>query len=362
MVWQPETSPLTRASARFLVVAAAVASLGAGGCGPAKKHSIEIFPQHFDLRPREMIRYTPMVRGPDGTLQFAESFEIESSEPRVLEMAGAKGLARARAEGAADLVVRSGGIERRFSIEVRGNAMASIRTLHHTEVDRISGENLLFVGHANRDGFDHTAVAKPGIDRWVDAFEGQGHQIVFWVSEEYPNWYGKAREPDLAIVSEGQEHEVLVDADRVVYTGGDFMACTVRNVQMSLHKLMLASRRDRVHFVFPPEAIWTADIWWSGNKRPYPAPMVLLSDLWARHASDLERYESLAVPFLDRVFREFPVLDYPAKAPTPHLQDLARDWTVSVTLGSGLRRTYRRASSGKTVLMDFRAPATAAVL
>lgn len=47
-------------------------------------------------------------------------------------------------------------------------------------------DSLLFVGHANLDGFDHTAVAKPGIDRLVQEAKKNGWPVVYFVSKEYP--------------------------------------------------------------------------------------------------------------------------------------------------------------------------------
>jgi hypothetical protein len=49
---------------------------------------------------------------------------------------------------------------------------------HRSEVDRLTGEERLFVGHANPDGFDHTAVAKPGIDRLVREFKARRHPVI----------------------------------------------------------------------------------------------------------------------------------------------------------------------------------------
>ncbi len=217
-------------------------------------------------------------------------------------------------------------------------------------MDTIVGEEVLFVGHANRDGFDHTAVAKPGIDRLVSDFKRRGRPVVYWVSEEYPNWYTADRQPDLAIISEGQEHEILIDADRVVFTGGDFMLCVLRNVQMTLHGMIRADTRDEPHFVFPAEAIWGAP----GGPR-YPAPMVLLSSVWENRASsDSERYDAFVVPFLDTLFAEDPVLGLPRDAPSPELGVLVDGWNVEVLVGESFERTYRQADSSKTIRMEFR--------
>ena len=318
--------------------------------------SVEVVPKHFWLRPGESIRYTPVLRTIGGELQTAKSFEVESADPRILGVEDNSGLVRALAEGSTELVVRASGCQRTFQVEVSGPELEPIDAVHHTQVDAIRGSDVLFVGHANRDGFDHTAVAKAGIDEWVRAFKEAGKKVVYWVSEEYPNWYVDDREPDLAIISEGQEHEILVEAGRVVITGGDFMFCTIRNVQMALHAMIGSGTRDFVHYVFPPEAIWMSDIWKQRANRPYPEPMVRLSDLWARHDSDTGIYSAVVVPFVDRLLGEYPVLDYPSNPPTPDLMKLIDDWNVKVSVGDGLRRSYRETSSRRTIHLEFLKP------
>jgi hypothetical protein len=57
--------------------------------------------------------------------------------------------------------------------------------VHHRTIAEIVAKELLFVGHANLDGFDHTAVAKPGIDRLVQEAKKNGRPVVYWVSKEY---------------------------------------------------------------------------------------------------------------------------------------------------------------------------------
>jgi hypothetical protein len=104
-----------------------------------------------------------------------------------------------------------------------------------------------------------------------------------------------------------------MDAHRVIFTGGDFMFCTLRNVQMTLHGMLKQNGARRIHFVFPTQAIWVEDIWGPGDKRPYPAPMVLLNALFARRADDAQRYDQVVVPFLDRMITQYPVLGYPPR-------------------------------------------------
>lgn len=86
------------------------------------------------------------------------------------------------------------------------------------------------------------------------------------------------------------------------------MFCTLRNVQMTLHGMLKQNDARRIDFVFPAQAIWAADIWGPGDKRPYPAPMVLLTTLFARRANDAQSYDEVVVPFLDRVITQVPVL------------------------------------------------------
>lgn len=347
---EPLTSLLGRGSKPLALTCAVVAlgTLRAAGYEPTKVGAIELRPRHFDLRPGETIRYLPMERVPGGELKFIYDYEFETSDPTVLDLRDQRGLFRAVAPGRTELIVKSPRSRQRYDIRVEGQELPLLQAVPHTEVDTIAGEEVLFVGHANLDGFDHTAVAKPGIDRLVRKFKTSERPIVYWVSEEFPNWYTEDRQPDLAIISEGQEHDIRVDADRVVFTGGGFMFCTLRNVQMTLHGMIRAGTRDRLHFIFPPGAIWV------GVLDPYPAPMVLLSSLFAKSDSDLERYDVVIVPFLNRLFTEYPVLGHPTNAPSPELGILVEGWNIEVVVGDTFKRTYRRADSSKTILMEFR--------
>jgi hypothetical protein len=296
----------------------------------------------------------PLEHAGDGELRFLDDYEFETADPQVLELRDERGLFRAVALGETELIVKSSRTQQRYDIEVRGPALPALKAVPHTAVDTIVGEEVLFVGHANLDGFDHTAVAKPGIDRLVREFKSRGRPVVYWMSEEFPNWYTEDRQPDLAILSEGQEHDIRIDVDRVVFTGGDFMFCLLRNAQMTLHGMIRAGTRDQLHFIFPPEAIWVADLWGPGVPKPYPAPMVLLSSLLAKSDSDPERYDAVVVPFLDRLFTEYPVLASPPSAPSPELGVLIDGWNVEVVVGDTFERTYRRDDSSKTIVMEFR--------
>ena len=121
--------------------------------------------------------------------------------------------------------------------------------------------------------------------------EASRHAVAYFISQEHPYWYTEDRQPDLAIVSEGQEHQVLLDAERVVFSGGDFMFCMLRNALMTLHGMLHAGHRKRVHFVFPADAIWAVDVFTPGRSRPYPVPMQLPVRLMSKRPSDPERYE-----------------------------------------------------------------------
>jgi hypothetical protein len=219
----------------------------------------------------------------------------------------------------------------------------------YSPVREIVAKELLFVGHANLDGYDHTGVAKSGIDRLVQEARKEGWTVVYFVSKEYPNWYTANRRPDYAIISEGQEHQIRVDAQRVIFAGGGFMACTLRNAQMTLHSMIKHDVARRIHFVFPAQAIWRGPV----DGQPYPAPMVLLSAWFARCANDAQAYDQVVIPFLDRMIKEFPVLGYPPNPPPPPLSDLLQDWSIVVLFGERFERVYRRGNSDKTLLVEF---------
>lgn len=228
-----------------------------------------------------------------------------------------------------------------------------MKAIPHSDIKQLVSKEFLFVGHANRDGFHHTALAKPGIDRLVLEARHHGRTIVYWVSQEYPDWYTANRRPDYAIISEGQEHEVRVNARRVIFTGGSFMFCLLRNVQMTLHGMITQSRLRRINFVFPTQAIWVEDIWGRNEKRLYPAPMVLLNTLFARTSGDAQAYDQVVVPFLDRMINQFPVANYPPNPTIPLLADLVRDWRIVVRFGSRFERVYRQGSSNHTLVIEF---------
>ena len=120
---------------------------------------------------------------------------------------------------------------------------------------------------------------------------------------------------------------------------------------MTLHGMV--TQNARIDFVFPAQAIWAADIWGPDDKRPYPAPMVLLTTFFARRANDTQAYNEVVVPFLDRLTMGFPVGGYPPNFPEPLMSDLLRDWTIVVRFGDRFERVYRRGDSNKTLLLEF---------
>lgn len=72
-----------------------------------------------------------------------------------------------------------------------------------------------------------------------------------------------------------------------------------------------------------------------------------------RRADDGRAYDQVVVPFLNRMIREFPLLGYPADAPTPALRELMHDWNIVVRVGERFERVYRQGDSNKTLLVEF---------
>ena len=321
--------------------------------GSSAQPELEILPEHFHLRPGEQIHYTVCERSEDRSSKpRCPNAKFAISDPKIVRIIDPKGIFQAVAPGLTELVVQTPASQRRITLAVAGAAQSPMPAVPYSAVHELVAKELLFVGHANLDGFDHTAVAKPAIDHLVQEAKKNGWPVVYFVSKEYPNWYTADRRPDYAIVTEGQEHRIRVESQRVIFTGGDFMFCTLRNVQMTLHG-MLQNSATRIDFVFPAQAIWVEDLWVPGDKRPYPAPMVLLATLFARRANDAQRYDQVVVPFLDRVITQYPVLGYPPDPPAPPLSDLLKGWSVVVRFGERCERVYRRGDANKTVLFEF---------
>jgi hypothetical protein len=310
--------------------------------------SLEVFPKHFLLHPGERIHYT-VCESPEGNQARCPDVEFATKDPEIVRLIKPTGLFEALRPGRTELVARTPTSERRITVQVAGPAQSLMPAVPYSTVRELVAKDLLFVGHANLDGFDHTAVAKPGIDRLVQEAKKKGWTVVYWVSQEYPDWYTADRHPDYALISEGQEHQIRVEADRVVFTGGGFMFCLLRNTQMTLHSMIKNNVAPHIHFVFPADAIWRG----SADKEPYPAPMILLTTSFARCANDAQAYDQVVVPFLDRMIMQFPVVGYPADPPTPPLNDLLKDWNIVVRFGDRFERVYRHADSNKTVLLEF---------
>jgi hypothetical protein len=325
----------------------------AASCGPRRATELDVLPEHFLLQPGEQVHYTVLERSGKGKPRSVDpTFAVE--DPEIVKLIRPAGTFEAVSAGRTEMVVRTPRSERRIRIDVAGPAQPPMTAaVHHRSLPQIAAKELLFVGHANRDGFDHTAVAKPGIDRLVQEARKNGWPVVYWVSQEYPDWYTDDRHPDYAIISEGQEHEIRVDAERVTFTGGSFMFCLLRNVQMTLHGMAKYRGARRVHFVFPAQAIWVEDLWGPGDKQPYPAPMLLLTTLFARRLDDARAYDEVVVPFLDRVIGQFPVAGYPPDPPAPPLRDLLKEWNVVVRFGERFERVYRRGDSNRSLLVEF---------
>ena len=330
-------------------------SLGSLACQkPPQGSDLQVFPKHFVLHPGEQIHYQVRIREGNHSKDIPDyKFSIEDPEI-VRPVPHSKGalFIEALRPGRTELAVRTPTSETRIDVEVAGSPQPLMMAVPHSTVKEIKAKELLFVGHANLDGFDHTAVAKAGIDSLVQEAKKNGVPVVYFVSEEYPNWYTADRNPDYAIISEGQEHEMFVDAERVMFAGGDYMACTLRNVQMTLHGMVKHGKR-RINFVFPAQGIWVQYQWWPGEKRPYPAPMLTLNTVFARHGKDAQAYDEVIVPFIDRVINQFPIWGYPPIPPAPPLSELLKDWTIAVHVGSRFERVYRHGDPNKTIILEF---------
>jgi len=324
----------------------------------ARPFQLGLLPNYFELRLGERLHYNVVQVTEDDRLLLQSQVhfpdpKFSSTDPTIVRIIDPSGVIEAAQPGRTELVVTIPGGEQRFIITVAGPAQQPITAAPWTSVKELKAKEFLFVGHANRDGYDHTAVAKPGIDRLVKRAKENGVRVVYWVSAQYPDWYTEDRQPDYAIITEGQEHETRVDADKVTFTGGDFMFCTLRNVQMTLHTLLKNDPPERINFAFAADAIWYEDVWGPGAKRWYPAPMVLLSTIFARRANDEQRYDEVVLPFLNRTINEFPVLGYPRNAPTPPLRDLLKDRTIVVRFGNTFERVYQHGDANKSIRLDF---------
>ena len=358
---RPRTRP-TRLSlpSLFLLLLLGVSAAGTTP-PPPPAPQLDILPKHFQLHPGERIHYQVRERLGNSQGRSAD-YTFVIADNRIVRQidSGSDGRAEkgelfieAVKPGGTEILVQTQTSKQRVRIEVAGPAQPPINAVPFSAVRQITAKStLLFVGHANLDGMDSTAVAKPGIDRLIEEARKNGWPVVYFVSQEYPNWYTADRHPDYAIISEGQEHNIYVEAQRVIFTGGSFMYCTLRNAQMTLHGMVTHGARQ-IDFVFPTQAIWVEDIWGPGKKRNYPNPMILTTTFFARRATDAQRYDEVVIPFLNRVINEFPVANYPKDVPAPPLSELLKDWTIVVRFGNRFEKTYQSADPSKTLLIEF---------
>ena len=125
---------------------------------------LEVFPEHTRLRVGDLIRYS-VFQHQAGALTQVEDYTLTPTDPTVIRVVD-RWLLEAVSPGRTEVAIRSEVGERMLSLDVNPEVRPPIPATHHTEIDRIVGEELLFVGHANLDGFDHTAVAKPESIGW----------------------------------------------------------------------------------------------------------------------------------------------------------------------------------------------------
>jgi hypothetical protein len=166
-------------------------------------------------------------------------------------------------------VVSTANSEQRFTITVAGAAQPSFKTVPHTSVKEIKAKEFVFVGHANLDGYDVTAAAKRGIDRVVAEARKNRVPVVYWVSNEYPNWYTRIVTRTTRLSAKGRTADLHVDSS-ASRSRGSFMRCRCKKCSNDPHG-MVKHDAQRVNFVFPIDAIWVEDLD-RGDKRWYPTP------------------------------------------------------------------------------------------
>ena len=310
-------------------------------------------PQHFRLSLGERVHYQALSIYGEGEVRFLEDFEFDTTDPTRLAFSRADGHFVATRPGKAEIILRSRGQERRIEVVIENTKLVQMEMVTDEQVLPVAAEEVLFVNHANRDGFDHTAVAKPGIDRWIRSFKKKEAPIIYFVSREYPNWYAEDRRPTHAIVTEGGDHRLSVAARRVFFTGGDVRYCLLRNAQFTLHRMLKETGVRSIHFVFPSEAIWTAAL-----DKAYPAPMVTLEELLDRQDSREAAYERVLVPIVEKLVEDYPIGGYPdgPQVPAPALRELLEGWTINVSVDGVFRRPYRVSDSGRVIQLEFQNP------
>ena len=144
------------------------------GCGPSGAPGLEVLPKHFLLHPGEQIHYSVHERSGKS---LSVDYEFDIGDPEIVRPIEPKGVLEAVRPGRTELVVRTPASERRVTIEVAGRAQPPMMAVPHSTIREIVAKELLFVGHANLDGYDHTAVAKPGIDRLVQEARSEERRV-----------------------------------------------------------------------------------------------------------------------------------------------------------------------------------------
>ncbi len=260
---------------------------------------IELYPKYYTLKLGEQIHYTAIGHDADGRPRFLEQitpFEFGTSDPDALSLDNEDGRFTGRSPGMAEVLVKTrDGAPARFSIQVASERFRPIESVRAEDGPPFHSARTIMVTHANRDGFDHTRVAKSGIDRVVRDAKAKGDNVVFLMSPQYPNWYTSDRAPSLAIESDTGEHDLVVTSDEIVFVGGNFSWCLLESVKSSLISFASGSGSD-LCLVFPLDAIYDGD-----PGRGYPYPMVTLASLFETQPDSAATFERVVTPFLEKL-------------------------------------------------------------
>src|SRR5438067_2591995 len=116
-----------------------------------------VFPKRFLLHPGEQIHYT-VCEPHEGSQTRCPDAEFGTKDPEIVRLIKPTGLFEALRPGRTELVMRTATSERRVSVQVAGRAEKPMTAVPYSTVREIVAKELLFVGHANLDGYDHTAV------------------------------------------------------------------------------------------------------------------------------------------------------------------------------------------------------------
>ena len=129
-----------------------------GGDQERTSERFEIYPKHFRLKVGETIHYTAMTVSRTSGPAFVKDIEFATSNPSCLTLVSPSGVFKAAAPGSADIVVKTHDARRRFAVRIADEKLPTMTVVRDTLVPRIVADEVLLVGHANRDGYDHTAV------------------------------------------------------------------------------------------------------------------------------------------------------------------------------------------------------------